>query len=900
HIHIGTALTKILKDLIVRTKQMAGFDSNYVPGWDCHGLPIEWKVEENFRSKGRAKKDVPSSEFRKACRAYAQEWLDIQRAEFQRLGGEGDWWDPYTTMAYAAEASIAAELLKFADLGLLYRGSKPVMWSPVEQTALAEAEIEYHDRQSTTIWVKFPVREGGPDGASVVIWTTTPWTIPGNRAVCFGPSLSYGLYEVVSMQSDLEFEPWSAPGDKLIVADSLAESIREAGLIEGWTRVSDVDPAGFVCAHPLRGFGGGYEFDVPLLPGDHVTDDAGTGFVHTAPSHGQEDYFAWMSPDGAAWREALRSRDGKDIPYTVNEFGAYTDEAPGFSGKQIMVIDGKKKGKDGDANKSVIEQLIAHKALLARGRLTHSYPHSWRSKAPVIFRNTPQWFIALDKPTANGKTLRENALAAIDATGFTPAHGKNRLRTMVENRPDWLISRQRAWGVPITVFVNRSTGEVLRDPDVDQRILTAISERGADAWFDTEPAYFLGPDYDVEDYEKIDDILDVWFDSGSTHAFVLEAREDLTWPADVYCEGTDQHRGWFQSSLLEACGTRGRAPYDHLVTNGFVVDGDGRKMSKSLGNVVAPDQVIKQYGAEIIRIWVASSDYTEDLRISDEIIDSAVDAYRKLRNTLRYLLGALDGYTEDEAVTADYMPPLERYMLHRLAVLDGEIRSAYDVFDFKTAWRKALEFCAGDLSAFYLDIRKDALYCDGPRDKRRRAVRTVMDACLTRVLSWLAPICVFTCEEAWLARGGDESGSIHLTTFVETPETWRDEALNAQWAKLRAVRRVVTGALEVDRREKRIGASLEAEPTVFIDDEALAAALDGVDLAELFITAPAKVVMGEAPEGAFTLDDVPGVGVQTIRSQNKKCARCWRYTGDVGIRVAGLCQRCADVLGERA
>ena len=893
HIHMGTALTKILKDLIVRSKQMAGFNANYVPGWDCHGLPIEWKVEEEFRAKGRAKRDVPSTEFRTACREYAQKWLDIQREEFKRLGGEGDWDNPYTTMAFKSEAVIAGELLKFAELGLLYRGSKPVMWSPVEQTALAEAEIEYHDHQSTTIWVKFPIASGAHADASIVIWTTTPWTIPGNRAICFGPHLSYGLYEVTAMKADLDFEPWSKPGDKLIVSDALAESVRDAGLIESWTRLGDVaadDLANIKCAHPLKGYEGGYEFDVPLLAGDHVTDEAGTGFVHTAPGHGQEDYIAWVNAFGTQ----------AEIPYTVDEFGAFTEEAPGFTGEHVLVIEGKKKGKDGSANKVVIEQLIVHGKLLARGRLKHSYPHSWRSKAPVIFRNTPQWFIALDRPTANGKTLRENALAAIDETEFTPETGRNRLRAMVENRPDWLISRQRAWGVPITVFVHTETGEILRDEAVDARILDAIAEKGADIWFDAPAADFLGAAYDADQYEKIEDILDVWFDSGSTHAFVLEGRDDLPWPADVYCEGSDQHRGWFQSSLLESCGTRGRAPYGHLVTNGFVVDGDGRKMSKSLGNVMAPEEVIKQYGAEIIRIWVASSDYTEDLRISKEIIDNAVDAYRKLRNTVRYLLGALDGFSDDERAAMEELPDLERYMLHLTAALDEEIREEYAAFNFKAVWRKVFDFCTLDLSAFYLDIRKDSLYCDAPDSVRRRAARTVMDLVFERIATWIAPICAFTMEEAWTERYGPDAGSVHLQQFRASPAEWRDDSLAARWSKIRKVRRVVTGALEVERREKRIGASLEAAPTVYVADPELRAALEGVDLDELFITSAVSLKADAGPEGAFKLDDVEGVSVAPDRATAKKCERCWRYLSDVGVNphYPSICGRCVSVVAE--
>jgi len=891
HIHMGTALTKILKDLIVRTKQMAGYDANFVPGWDCHGLPIEWQVEKEFAAKGRKKRDVPKAEFRKACRDYAQKWLDIQREEFKRLGPEGDWGDPYTTMAFKSEAKIAAELLKFAELGLLYRGSKPVMWSPVEQTALAEAEIEYHDHQSTTIWVKFPVKGGDLGDTSIVIWTTTPWTIPGNRAISYGPKMSYGLYEVVKIQ-ETDFEPWSKPGDKLILSDALAESVREAGLIAEWKRVADVSAealAGVTCDHPLKGLEGGYDFEVPLLAGDHVTDEAGTGFVHTAPGHGQEDYLAWVDAFGTQ----------KEIPHTVDENGAFTDEAPGFTGEQVLVTEGKKKGKDGGANKAVIEQLIAHGKLLARGRLTHSYPHSWRSKAPVIFRNTPQWFIALDKPTANGKTLRENALAAIDATDFTPARGRTRIRSMVEDRPDWLISRQRAWGVPITIFVHKESGEILRDDAVNGRIAAAITEAGADAWFEKSAAEFLGADYNADDYEKVDDILDVWFDSGSTHAFCLEERDDLNWPADVYCEGSDQHRGWFQSSLLEACGARGRAPYEHVVTNGFVVDGDGRKMSKSLGNVMLPDEVIKQYGAEIIRIWVASSDYTEDLRISKEIIGSAVDAYRKLRNTLRYLLGALNGFSDEEKIAPGDMPELERYVLHRLSVLDGEIRDAYAQFDFKTGWRKAMDFAAQELSAFYLDVRKDSLYCDAPTDEKRRAARTVMNEVLDRLVAWIAPVCVFTSEEVFLARNPGTDGSIHLTLFPETPTEWRDDALGEKWKKVRAVRRVVTGALEVERREKRIGASLEAAPVVHVADADLRAAYDGLGAGELFITSGATLTGDAAPDDAFRLDgESADIAVVPTKADGAKCQRCWRILPEVGNVPShdDLCERCAGVV----
>ncbi len=908
HLHMGHAFNKVLKDLIVRSRQMMGFNSNYVPGWDCHGLPIEWKVEEQFRGKGRKKDEVPASEFREACREYAAEWVGIQSEEFQRYGIEGDWKNPYTTMKFASEAAIVGELLKFAEKGLLYRGSKPVMWSPVEQTALAEAEIEYHDHQSTTIWVKFPVKsknealshKPGDEidfqndrlaGASIVIWTTTPWTIPGNRAICYGPSLSYGLYEVKAMKADLEFEPWSKPGDKLIVADALAESVRDSGLIEEWARIADVngeDLKGLKCEHPLRGFEGGYEFDVPLLDGDHVTDEAGTGFVHTAPGHGAEDYLAWMAhglPQG-------------DIPYTVGPDGAYTDEAPGFEGKKVLRTEGKKSGQEGDANPSVIKALIEHGTLLARGRLKHSYPHSWRSKAPVIFRNTPQWFIRLGEVGEGG--LRDDALKAIEDTKFTPPSGRKRIQSMVEGRPDWLISRQRAWGVPITIFADRQTGEPLNDPDVNARIVAAVREKGADAWFDTPAQEYLGSNHKAEDFDKIEDILDVWFDSGSTHAFVLEERDDLKWPADIYLEGSDQHRGWFQSSLLESCGTRGRAPYDNILTHGFVLDEKGLKMSKSLGNIVDPAKITNQYGADILRIWTASSDYSDDLRIGDEIIGSAVDAYRKLRNTMRYLLGALDGFSQEERIDVSQMPELEHYILHLLAETDKTVHDAYEAFDFKTVWRSVHDLCALDLSAFYLDIRKDSLYCDDPNSITRRSARTVMDAIFERVVAWLAPICVFTMEEAWLSRHPErDNSSVHLQLFPETPVDWRNESLATKWENIRKVRRVITGALEVERREKRIGASLEAAPEVFIEDQAVFALCEKLDLAELCITSGVTLSHGSGPDGSFALDDVAGVEVMPIRASSEKCQRCWRYLPEVGS-IAGhddVCQRCYDVVG---
>ncbi len=862
HLHMGTAMNKILKDLVVRSQQMMGKDAPYVPGWDCHGLPIEWKVEEQYRAQGKNKDDIPVVDFRKECRDYANHWLDIQRAEFKRLGVMGEWDNPYTTMAFDAEARIAAEFMRFVMDGSLYCGSKPVMWSVVEKTALAEAEIEYHEKKSPTIWVRFPVVSGNAsvEGASVIIWTTTPWTIPGNRAVSYSSQIRYGAYEV----GDVDEGALARAGETLILADKLAEEVRQAAKITRWTRTRDADPAGAVMRHPLAGHpaaDGGYGFDVPMLDGDHVTDESGTGFVHTAPGHGQEDY------------EIATLKHGIEVPHTVGEDGVYFDHVPIFAGKAVLTAE----GKDGDANGAVIKALIEAGALLTKGSVRHSYAHSWRSKAPIIYRNTPQWFVSMETTG-----LRTKALDAIDnQVTFYPPQGRNRIRSMVAGRPDWVLSRQRAWGVPLTVFVHKETKEILRDEAVNTRIVEAFREEGADAWFTSDPARFLGNEYNADDYEQVTDILDVWFDSGSTHAFVLEDR-GMKWPADLYLEGSDQHRGWFQSSLLEACATRGRAPYDGILTHGFLNAEDGRKMSKSLGNVIAPDTVINQYGADLLRMWVASVEFTEDTRFGHEIMKNSVDAYRKLRNTLRYMLANLDGWSEEERIERARMPALERWVLHRLAELDVLVRESYATYDFNRVFHTLFNFCTVDLSAFYFDIRKDALYCDRPDSDRRRACRTVLDELFSYLTAWFAPVMCFTMEEVWLTRFPSDTDSVHLRTFPDVPADWRDEALADQWKKLRAVRRVITGALEIERRNNTIGSSLEAAPEIHIDDAALADSLMGLDLAELSITSDARLIRGPVPEGAFTLDDVPHVGVVFKPAPGQKCQRSWRILPEVG------------------
>ncbi|HBT36610.1 MAG TPA: isoleucine--tRNA ligase, partial [Hyphomonas sp.] len=892
HIHLGTAMNKIVKDIIVRSHQMTGHDAAYLPGWDCHGLPIEWKVEEEFRSKNRGKDDVPGDEFRAACRAFAQKWVDVQAKEFRALGIEGEWDNPYLTMKFESEASIVGEFLRMAMGGTLVRGAKPIMWSPVERTALAEAEVEYHDRKVPVIWVKFgvPSRE---DGAKLVIWTTTPWTIPANQAVSFSTDISYGLFEVETVMSEEElgFPPYAAAGDKLILADKLAQDVLDAAKVSAFKRVEDVDPASLgSLVHPLAKLDPFFQHDVPLLAGDHVTDDAGTGFVHTAPAHGEDDFNAWVS-------SGRRASDIRDI---VSPDGAYQhrDLPQALQGLDIIRTSGKKRGEQGKANPEVIKLLAESGNLLARGITTIRDAHSWRSKAPVIRRATPQWFISMDKPGPNGKSLRENALKAIEDTEFFPAVGRNRLQSMVEGRPDWLISRQRNWGVPITIFVNKDGQPHTAALEADQAeqlndaIKAAIAKGGVEAWFDTPAEDFLSPlGLPASEWEKVTDVLDVWFDSGTTHAFALRERGIIdaeTGQADLYMEGSDQHRGWFQSSLLECCATRGMAPYKQVLTHGFIVDADGKKMSKSIGNTIEPEQIQKQYGIEILRIWTASGDYTEDLRISDEIIKGSVESYRKLRNTVRYMLGALDGWTEAEALPREEMPSLERWVLHRLAELDGHIRAAYDVYDFKRIMSLLINFCGVDLSAVYFDIRKDSLYCD-PRfetqsawdDKtatygnRRRAARTVMAAVLERLLTWLAPIMPFTMEEAFLeSHIKDRAESVHLLQFADTPDGWKDEALAARWAKIFTVRRVVTGALEVERREKRIGASLEAAPKVHIADQNLIDAFKGESPADIFITSGAELIhTSNGNGGGFTLDDTDGVVVYPVKADGIKCRR---------------------------
>ncbi|GAB0119526.1 isoleucine--tRNA ligase [Acidisoma sp. 7E03] len=852
NLHLGHALNKVLKDAINRAHQMAGFDANYIPGWDCHGLPIEWKVEEAHRKAGRNKDEIPVLQFRAECRAYAEKWLAVQREEFKRLGVMGDWADRYATMDFASEAAIAQEIGRFLLNGALYRGLRPVMWSPVEKTALAEAEIEYHDHKSVTIWVRFPVVSGGPAaiaGASVVIWTTTPWTMPGNRAIAYGPEIDYALIEVTETAEGAR----AKAGEHLLVAEALLEGFTKETGILGHARLATFKGealAGTITAHPWRGQG--YDYDVPMLPAEYVTTEAGTGFVHTAPTHGEDDFI-------------LGRAHGLEVPDTVGDDGTYNQWVPLFAGLHVF------KAAD-----PVCSALETAGALLHRNTLVHSYPHSWRSKAPVIYRATPQWFIRMDGP----EDIRGKALAAIAETKFIPDQGRNRIGSMVAGRPDWCVSRQRAWGVPIAIFVDRRTGEPLRDPKVMARVVDIFQSEGADAWYARPAADFLGNEYDANQYEQVRDIVDVWFESGSTHAFVLEAR-GLPWPADLYLEGSDQHRGWFHSSLLEAVGTRGRAPFKAVLTHGFIVDEQGRKMSKSLGNGVEPQDVIDKYGADILRLWVMSSDARDDLSIGPEILKQQGELYRRLRNTLRWLLGSLDGFEDTETLPHTELPELERWVLHRLTELDAELRRAVESHDWTGVYPAIHHFCATDLSAYYFDIRKDALYCDRPDSIRRRAVRTVLDQLHRCLSTWLAPVLVFTAEEAWQTRFGTET-SVHRQLFPTLPAAWHDTALAEKWARVREVRRLGTTKLEAMRQAGQIGASLQADVTLGFP-EGEDRLLSEADWADALIVSSVRFAAAEA------------VSAEASVAAGEKCARCWRVLPEVDAETK-LCLRCTDAV----
>ncbi|MDA9853779.1 isoleucine--tRNA ligase [Candidatus Pelagibacter sp.] len=838
NIHMGTALNKILKDIIVKFHQMDGKDSIYVPGWDCHGLPIEWKIEEQYKKNKKNKNEVPIVEFRKECRSFAEKWIEVHKGQFKRLGVIGDWENYYSTMSFDAEAQIVRELGKFLKEGSLYRGFKPVLWSTVEKTALADAEVEYQDHKSDTIYTSFPVKSSSLkelEGSEIIIWTTTPWTIPANKALAYNEALDYVL---IQLNDDGDFK-----NRKIVIAEALLDSVIKECSIKDYKEIKKFKGKDFkdtICNHPF--FNSGYEYDIPMLEARFVTTEQGTGIVHCAPSHGPDDFNLCLN-------------HGIKAIETVDGDGKYTKNVHLFEGNHIF-----------KANPIVIEKLKEQKKLLANGELTHSYPHSWRSKAPLVHRATPQWFISMES-----HKLRETALKALDETTFYPSKGKERLRSMIETRPDWCVSRQRVWGVPLPIFVNKKTKEILVDDDVNENIANIYEKEGSDCWFSDDPKRFLGKKYKSEDYEKLSDIVEVWFDSGSTHSFVLEKREDLKWPASMYLEGSDQHRGWFHSSLLESCGTRGKAPFESILSHGFVVDGKGLKMSKSLGNVIAPEDILKKYGADILRIWVASSNYAEDLRIDHSILDQHADSYRKIRNTFRYLLGNLnDNYEEIdlEKINISELPELEQYMLHKVYSLNENFKDYFNNYDFHNLYKELLNFCTVDLSAFYFDIRKDSLYCDSTDSKKRQSTIILLNVILKSLLRWYAPILSFTTEEIYRLIMNDNK-SIHLTKFLEFPKSFKNKNLNQKWLELIRIRNVCNISIEEKRASKEIGSSLEADLKIIIDKK-LENIIKNVDFSELCITSKAQIIFKEKLEPS----------VETKKAKGLKCPVCWKISED--------------------
>jgi isoleucyl-tRNA synthetase len=864
HIHMGTALNKILKDVIVRTQQMTGKDSIYVPGWDCHGLPIEWKIEEEYRKNGRNKDDVPIVQFRQECREFAEKWIDIQKKEFRRLGVEGDWGNPYLTMSNEAEAQIVRELGKFLLDGSLYKGSRPVLWSVVEKTALADAEVEYKDHTSNTIYVKFKVTKSNIEGLidnDILIWTTTPWTIPGNRALAYSADLEYVLIQII----EINHSSIAKINDKVMIAKDLQDSVmKEIGVTKTKVKKSFLgkELKDTECKHPFNNIG--YDFAVKVLEADFVTLEQGTGVVHVAPGHGADDY-------------NLGVKNNIEIVQTVTDEGKFNEHAKGFVGEHVYKVDQK-----------IAEKLKELDRLVYLGKLYHSYPHSWRSKAPLIFRNTPQWFISMDK-----QNLRKKALKSIDETVFYPAQGQVRLRSMIETRPDWCVSRQRVWGVPLPLFISKKDGKPLRDISVINRIADIYEKEGSDTWFTSDPKRFLGDQYKIEDYDQVKDVVEVWFDSGSTHAFCLEKREDLKWPASMYLEGSDQHRGWFHSSLLESCGTRGRAPYESVLTHGFVVDGKGRKMSKSLGNTMAPDDILNKYGVDILRLWVVASDYYDDLKLDNAILQAQTDSYRRIRNTLRYLIGNLYEFKENEKIDVAEFPELEKFILHRLWEIDQIIQDCISSYNFHLMFTTLLNFCSNDLSSFYFDIRKDTIYCDSFNSKKRRAARTLLDILFNFIVRWLAPFLVFTCEEAWKSKGN--GSSIHLEEFFKTEIKFKNDVIAKKWEKVKDVRKVITGALEVKRADKTIGSSLESHIDIYLSKE-INSIIENIDMAEMAITSSATIVAGDKYSSGFSIDDIKDVVVDVKKAKGAKCQRCWKF--DSEINSGDICKRCSVVIKE--
>jgi len=847
HIHMGTALNKILKDMIVRFHQMNGKDSVYVPGWDCHGLPIEWMIEEQYKKNKKNKDEVPIKNFRLECRDFAAKWIKIHTQEFKRLGVEGDWTNHYSTMSFDAEAQIVRELGKFLLDETLYQGYKPVLWSTVEKTALADAEVEYKDHISNTIYTSFKIEKTEKDflkNAYVIIWTTTPWTIPANRALAYSNNIEYSMVKITNGNENFK-------NKNVIIASELISKVSAECNIKDYKILKSFtgdELKNTVCSHPFKKMG--YEYDIPMLEGNFVTLEQGTGIVHCAPSHGPDDFNLCL-------KHGIKASD------TINDGGLYSDEIPFFSGIHIFKADSK-----------VIEKLLEHKSLLGNSKLNHSFPHSWRSKAPLVYRATSQWFISMEK-----KDLRKKALKAIDNTIFYPERGRARIKSMIESRPDWCISRQRIWGVPLPLFISKKTKEPLRDLEVIENIAKIYEEEGSDCWFTDDPQKFLGQKYKKEDYIKTSDIVEVWFDSGSTHSYVLEKRKDLTWPASMYLEGSDQHRGWFQSSLLESCGTRGKAPFKSILTHGFVVDGKGVKMSKSIGNVISPEDILKKYGADILRAWVAASDYTEDLKLDHSILEQHAESYRKIRNTFRFLLGNLN----DKKINFDLnskeiekWPELEHFMLHQIFELNKKFEEYFKEYNFHKLYKELVNFCSLELSAFYFDVRKDTLYCDSISSNKRQASINLLALILDILIKWLAPILSFTTEEVFQIINKDKNLSVHLQSFPKIPTKWENKKTSEKWEKFKIVRKVVNAAIEVKRSNKDIGSSLEANIEIYLSDEYLKLVKD-LDLSEYFITSGAIAKKINNNTDLFKLDEIEDIKVLVTKAKGEKCPRCWKF-----------------------
>ncbi len=847
HIHMGTALNKILKDMITRFHQMNGKDSVYVPGWDCHGLPIEWKIEEEYKKKKKNKDEVPIKDFRQECREFAKNWIDVHIKEFKRLGVVGDFENYYSTMSYEAEAQIVRELGKFLLDGSLYQGFKPVLWSTVEKTALADAEVEYMNHTSNTIYAAFKVKKTNKDflnGANIIIWTTTPWTIPANKALAFNSNIEYSVLEIDNLENFKD--------KKIVVAKNLINSIVAECEIKNFKELKSFKGSEFkgtICSHPFVKMN--FEYDIPMLEAQFVNLDQGTGIVHCAPSHGPDDFNLCLK---------------NNIPslYTVDNSGLYTKEIPYFKDTHIF-----------KADPIVIEKLKEQGKLLRSDKLNHSYPHSWRSKAPLIYRATPQWFISMKK-----NNLRDKAIKAINDTIFYPNKGKERLLSMVEGRPDWCVSRQRVWGVPLPIFINKKTKEPLRDQKVIDRIASIYEKQGSDCWFTDDPKNFLGDEYDSSDYEKLNDIVEVWFDSGSTHSFVLEKRKDLKWPADMYLEGSDQHRGWFHSSLLESYGTRGKAPFESILSHGFVVDGKGMKMSKSMGNVISPEDILKNYGADILRVWVASSDYAEDLRIDKSILTQHAESYRKIRNTFRFMLGNLkDQFQQQnfENINLDQFDELEQYILHKIYHISKSVEENLKNYNFHKLYKELLNFCTLDLSSFYFDIRKDVLYCDSINSKKRKNCVIVLNIILESLLKWFAPILVFTSDEIFSLISKEEK-NIHEHSFVKVPDSWKNKKLSDKWEQLFKIKQEANIAIEAKRSSKELGSSLEANVKLNVNKKKFEL-LENIDLAEYLITSKAEKVLSEDDE----------MKIEVNKATGKKCPRCWKI-------LEKDCNRCSSLI----